>query len=237
MMQMNQQWMNADRRSPEYIAGMQAFLEVAKANKNPKGFMCCPCSLCRNDKDYSDWGTLHLHLIKNGFMANYVLWTRHGERGVVMEENEDEEDDNNIPDWAAGQDFADTLMEDADKEEIPEDDHVDDLGQVLKDAQRDCENENEKAKLRCMIEDHRKLFYLDCKQGHKKLGTTLEMLQWKAKYGVSDKAFEGMLKILKDKLPENNELLSTTYEVKQTVFPLGLAVQKIHACPNDCILY
>jgi hypothetical protein len=86
-------------------------------------------------------------------MVNYVLWTRHGERGVVMEENEDEEDDNNIPDWAAGQDFADTLMEDADEEEIPEDSHVGDLGQVLKDAQRDCENDNEKAKLRHMIED------------------------------------------------------------------------------------
>jgi hypothetical protein len=55
----------------------------------------------------------------------------------------------------------------------------------------DCENDNEKAKLRRMIEDHRKLLYLDCKQGHKKLGTTLEMLQWKAKYDVSDKAFEG----------------------------------------------
>jgi hypothetical protein len=76
--------MNADRRSPKYIAGMQAFLEVAKANKNPKGFMCCPCFVCRNNKDYSDWGTLHLHLIKNRFMANYVLRTRHGERGVVM---------------------------------------------------------------------------------------------------------------------------------------------------------
>jgi hypothetical protein len=43
------------------------------------------------------------------------------------------------------------------------------------------------------------------------------MLQWKAKYGVYDKAFEGMLKIVKDKLPENNELLLTTYEAKQTV--------------------
>jgi hypothetical protein len=75
-------------------------------------------------------------------------------------------------------------MEDADEEEIPEDGHVDDLGQVLKDAQRDCENDNEKAKLHRMIEDHRKLLYPDCKQGHKKLGTTLEMLQWKAKYGV-----------------------------------------------------
>ena len=53
-----------------------------------------------------------------------------------------------------------------------------------------------------MIEDHRKLLYPDCKQGHKKLGTTLERLQWKAKHGVSDKAFEGMLKIMKDKLPE-----------------------------------
>jgi hypothetical protein len=160
--------MNADRQSLEYIAGMQAFLEVDKANKNPKGFMCCPSSLCRNDKDYSDWGTLHLHLIKNGFTVNYVLWTRHGERGVVMEENEDEEDDSNIPDWAAGQDFADTLMEDADEEEIPEDVHVDDLSQVLKDAQRDCENDNEKEKLCCMIEDHRKLVYPDCKQGHKR---------------------------------------------------------------------
>jgi hypothetical protein len=100
-------------------------------------------------------------------MANYVPWTRHGERGVVMEENEDEEDDNNIPDWDAGQDFADTLMEDADEEEIPEDGHVDDLGQVLKDAQRDYENDNEKPKLRRMIEDHRKLLYPDCKQSQK----------------------------------------------------------------------
>jgi hypothetical protein len=139
-----------------------AFLKVAKANKNPKGFMWCPCSLCKNDKDYSDWGTLHLHLIKNGFMVNYVLWTSHGERWVVMEENEDEEDDNNIPGWVAGQDFADTLMEDADEEKRSEDGHVDDLGQVLKAAQRDCEKDNEKAKLCRMIENHRKLLYPDC---------------------------------------------------------------------------
>ena len=38
-------------------------------------------------------------------------------------------------------------------------------------------------------------------------------------------------------LPEGNELRSTTYEAKKMVCPLGLDVQKIHACPNDCILY
>ena len=29
----------------------------------------------------------------------------------------------------------------------------------------------------------------------------------------------------------------TTYQAKKIVCPLGLDVQKIHACPNDCILY
>ena len=35
-------------------------------------------------------------------------------------------------------------------------------------------------------------------------------------------------------LPEGNELPPTTYEAKKVVCPLGLDVQKIHACPNDC---
>ena len=30
---------------------------------------------------------------------------------------------------------------------------------------------------------------------------------------------------------------TTTYEAKQLIFLLGLEVQKIHACPNDYILY
>ena len=43
--------------------------------------------------------------------------------------------------------------------------------------------------------------------------------------------------LLKKILPKDNELPTTTYEAKQLVCPLGLEVQKIHACPNDCILY
>jgi hypothetical protein len=48
---------------------------------------------------------------------------------------------------------------------------------------------------------------------------------------------EKLLKILKKKLPKDNELHESTYEAKKVVCPLGLEVQKIHACPNDCILY
>ena len=88
-----------------------------------------------------------------------------------------------------------------------------------------------------MLEDYRILLYPDCKQGHKKLGTTLELLQWKASNGLSDKGFEELLKLLKNLLPESNTLPETTYEAKKVVCPLGLEAQKIHACPNDCILY
>jgi hypothetical protein len=27
----------------------------------------------------------------SGFMPNYICWTKHGERGVIMEEDEEEE--------------------------------------------------------------------------------------------------------------------------------------------------
>ena len=64
------------------------------------------------------------------------------------------------------------------------------LGQVLVDSQRDYETLKESKKFEKMLEDHKKLLYPDCKQGLKKLGTTLEMLQWKAGNGVTDKVFK-----------------------------------------------
>ena len=157
---------NADRRSKVFIDGLHYFLEVAKANKLENRFVCCPCFQCNNKKDYSkdSWGIIHSHLFRYGFIPNYLVWTNHGERGVVVEDGEEEEEDDNILNCAIGQSFA-------------EDGHTDDLGQVLRDAPRDCETQKEASKLQRMIDDHRKLLYPDCKGGHKKLGTTLEFMQ------------------------------------------------------------
>src|SRR3954462_13294956 len=94
---MNREWMYRDRRTSEYITGVNNFLEVAVANKE-NGFMCCPCTRCGNTKSYSERQTLHIHLIYKGFMPHYNVWTKHGEIGVMMEDNEEEEyDDNYVP--------------------------------------------------------------------------------------------------------------------------------------------
>ena len=88
-----------------------------------------------------------------------------------------------------------------------------------------------------MLEDHAKLLYPNCAEELKKLGSTLELLQWKAKNGITDKTFGELLPIIKKMLPKDNELTATTHEAKKIVCRLGLEVLKIHACPNNCILY
>jgi hypothetical protein len=88
-----------------------------------------------------------------------------------------------------------------------------------------------------MLEDHKKSLYPNCQNGLKKLGSTLEFLKWKAAEGLSDSGFEKLLKMMRNMLAKDNELPTSTYEAKNIVCPLGLEVQKIHACPNDFILY
>ena len=62
-------------------------------------------------------------------------------------------------------------------ENAAKDQPPDELGQVLVDSQRDNETLKESKKFEKMLDDHKKLLYQDCKQGLKKLGTALEMLQ------------------------------------------------------------
>nr|AAP52064.2 transposon protein, putative, CACTA, En/Spm sub-class [Oryza sativa Japonica Group] len=205
---MDRQWMYADRRSKEFIDGVHYFLRVAKANRQ-RGFICCPCNKCKNQKEYSAFRTIHFHLFESGFMPSYNCWTSHGEQGVEMEE--DEVEDDNIPDFAQYVGFEGNQTG---EEEIAADgnDVADDLGQMLQDAREDCERAQ--------------------KVGYHSGVVAMEGKKW-----VSDKAFGDLLKLVKNILPGGNKLPETTYEAKKIVCPLGLEVHKIHACPNDCILY
>jgi len=86
-----------------------------------------------------------------------------------MEGNEEEDDDDNIPEFAEYDAFDDTTM----GEVATEDEPANDLGQAICDAERDYKSEDERIKFECMLEDHKKLLYPNCEEGQKKLGTTL----------------------------------------------------------------
>ena len=70
-----------------------------------------------------------------------------------------------------------------------------------------------------------------------KLEADILLLEMKARNGMSHTRFNDALSLLQKFVPSPNELPQKTYEAKQMICPLGLEVQKTHACTNDCILF
>ena len=70
-----------------------------------------------------------------------------------------------------------------------------------------------------------------------KLEADILLLELKARNGMSDTRFNDVLPLLQKFVPSPNELPQNMYEAKHMICPLGLEVQKIHACTNDCILF
>jgi len=46
-----------------------------------------------------------------------------------------------------------------------------------------------------------------------------------------------LLELLSDALLEENTLPKSFYDTKKIISRLGLSYEKIHVCPNECILY
>jgi hypothetical protein len=76
-----------------------------------------------------------------------------------------------------------------------------------------------------------------CGKEFTQLRVVLELLKLKACHGWSDSSFLELLSILAKLLPKPYTLPTSTYRAKKLICPLSLGVEKIHACPNHCILY
>jgi hypothetical protein len=76
-----------------------------------------------------------------------------------------------------------------------------------------------------------------CGKEFTQLRVVLELLKLKACHGWSDNSFSKLLSLLAKLLPKSNTLPTSTYKAKKFVCLLSLGVEKMHACPNHCILY
>jgi len=85
--------------------------------------------------------------------------------------------------------------------------------------------------------DSKKPLYPGCKNSLTLLSMVLSLVNVKARYGWSDKSFSSLLQVVHDMLPEENMLPKSYYQAKKILCPMGMEYQKIHACPNYCILY
>ncbi|XP_063940027.1 uncharacterized protein LOC108193726 isoform X2 [Daucus carota subsp. sativus] len=63
-----------------FNSGVEEFMNYAISQPTSMGgtSIQCPCSKCKNRK-YWNGDTVKLHLLKNGFVKDYYVWSRHGE--------------------------------------------------------------------------------------------------------------------------------------------------------------
>lgn len=154
------------------------------------------------------------HLSKWAFDNTYTCWIWHGE--TVVETHTGNHQENCVCD----------------------DDHDVDEGDNLEDMLYDVQDKfnDDPTKFESLLSDFEKPLYLGCEK-YSRLSAILKLYNLKAAHGLSDVGFTGFLEVFKDMLPKENVLPGRTYEAKKTLSTMGLRYEKIHACPNNCILY
>ena len=74
-------------------------------------------------------------------------------------------------------------------------------------------------------------------ENHSQLLVVARMLKIKAEHHLSEFAFDAISKLMKEVVPKKNLIIESFYETKCMVRGLGLPVEKIHCCPNRCMIY
>jgi hypothetical protein len=178
---------------------------------------------------------------------NYTCWNKHGEEGLneleagCLNEGEvrhhakhDEDlDDNELfegneplfpPNVLRPEDITDQEVRGFDDGEVLQ--HVHNVDQVLWDIEfQRVYTPFELARLKQFIEDSKKPLYPDC-QKYCRLSGDLKLLQLKVDHGWSNKSFKNLLDVLRDMLPEGNQIAESVYEAKKIICPLGIEVEK-----------
>jgi hypothetical protein len=81
-----------------------------------------------------------------------------------------------------------------------------------------------------IIKNYETPLFPGCKKEHNKLHVVLTLLQMKSSNSWSDKGFNELLQFLNDLLLKANMLPRSMCQANKIVCPLGLEVEKIHAC-------
>lgn len=212
MSEMDKSWMHSDRRSKAYEFGVEAFLNFAVENLLTTTHIRCPYVKCVNLKLFGV-GIIRDHVYFNGIDQSYKNWTFHGEpwEATTNASRNVEEDDGH-----SRYSFV--------SEEIDMDDN--DFGDFGSDPYEFAN----------VIGDGDQPVYPGCRK-YTKLSALVKLYNLKAKHGMSDVCFTELLILQGDLLPEGNTIPTSMYEAKKTLCALGLSYEKMHACPNDCILY
>jgi hypothetical protein len=203
--------------SPEWIKNTNEFLEQAWG-ENAKGAarIFCPCSKCANRKRQTQ-DVMGEHLFLNGFTPNYTRWIHHGEghrrrEDMVRPRVEDCDAEAGVVDML--DDYHEAHFAEELVEEEPEG-SAKAFYDMFASAQKS-------------LHGHTKVSQLDA------IGRVMAL---KSRYSLSRDTFDGIVTVIGSLLPEGHILPKSMYESQKLLRALKMPYDKIHACPNGCVLF
>ncbi|XP_027915074.1 uncharacterized protein LOC114174430 [Vigna unguiculata] len=206
---MDRSWINFLRTTNEYENGVEEFLEFANMNVlDNNGKFYCPCVNCLNERKLPT-DIIREHVLCDGFLKSYTKWIWHGE--LI--------------------DMPSVDVSEAEEVDLEMDDRIEEM---IRDIGHDSFQRANVYDNLC--NDAEKPLYAECTK-YTRLSAVLKLFNVKARNGWTDKSFTELLELLSDMLPKGNTLPTRNYDAKKILCPMGMEYQKIHACPNDCVLY
>ncbi|XP_056690116.1 uncharacterized protein [Spinacia oleracea] len=222
---MDRKWMLARRTSDEYEKRVEEFIIFAIDHAEDPSRILCPCINCNNMVRHNV-EDVRIHLVVNGIIQTYKCWIKHGE---TLED---------FPSYVSnemyGEMYGDTENDETEADEMEEDLDVDRLEEMTHILGKNIEGGSEM--FETLSNDAKTPLYPGCTK-FSKLSAVLKLYNLKARGGVPDDIFTGFLKLVKEMLPAENVLPDRNYEARKMLSSVGMGYEKIHACPNDCILY
>ncbi|KAK7349692.1 hypothetical protein VNO77_07266 [Canavalia gladiata] len=227
---MDKSWIRMPRNSPGYEEGVKEFIKFAFEHSAIDGKILCPCVHCNCRKRQTS-NEVYDHLICKAFPQGYTFWFLHGESLANENPNpviSQESMGNEIP-------IQTMINEDFGVHMHHENESNEHNGQGEGEMPRVVQDGLEDKDFYELTKEGEQPLYEGCTK-YSKLAFIVKLYHIKCLSKMTDKAMTMILELLHDAFP-HAKIPSSFYEAKKTITKLGLDYVKIHACPNNCMLY
>nr|KJB67116.1 hypothetical protein B456_010G175300 [Gossypium raimondii] len=244
---MDRSWMNLSRVSDGYRNGVQTFLNFAFQYASQENMIICPCKKCVNiNWHYRE--VVYEHLIVDGFVRGYKQWLFHGECPLSTSSSRmDVSYDSTTYHQSDRGDDMEGMLRDAFNmhnhgvQSFPADFVAFDDCNIGRNAfteprssVRHEEPNEEVTKFYALLNDMNDELYEGSK--YSKMSFCVRLFQLKCLGGWTGNSLTMLLEFLREMFPFA-KIPQSCKDMKKLIKDLGLGYNKIHSCPNDCMLY
>ncbi|KAF3664818.1 putative subtilisin-like protease SDD1-like [Capsicum annuum] len=208
----------------EYKEGVAGFFAKAMTLDEflTEGTIRCPCEKCECPMLLGP-DDVEFHLLKNGFMKNYYVWTVHGETNT----------------GGGDYGFENSFIGEGSpiaKNNAKKYRYSETVRDVFGTHSGDQSEPNDKAKhfYEQLNETSHPLYEGSM---HSKLSVAVRLLSIKSDYFISQESMDSIIALMNNLNPNKFDLPKDYYTSKKLVSKLGLSSEKIDCCEKGCMLF